>query len=569
MVTAQDSETAPWFDGGVSQLDEVLERLVNDPAFRGSLAADPARALRGYHLTGAEVSVLANSLELGGGGGGPVESRHSKSTLLGLLSQAVELVETAPTRAGSDPAGGTRLPGQAPLHTGPGQGDEPLVPTGLDADGDGIADDTEIQIGTDPLIADSDGDGYLDAVEVEAGTDPTDPASQPLQGTGWVQGNDEYVPWGDADGDGLTVAEEQANGTNPANPDSDGDGISDGLEVEVHGTDPANPDTDGDGVGDLEELIGAHPSYVDSDHDGLSDPEELVVGSDPANVDSDADGLLDGEEVSVFGTDPTSADSDGDGLGDGVEVQLGTDPTVADTDLDGTTDGIEVQVGTDPDGPKPSGETGQSTTIDPELPWVDADGDGLTKEQELIAGTDYLDADSDDDGLADGAEIGTHGTDPLVADTDGDGASDLQEVSDGTDPLVSDPPEASSADDFDSDGLGQTGEDAYGTDAGNADSDGDGVLDGMEVLGGTDPMSADTDGDGFDDGAELTAETDPTDPVSHPQTLPAPPTVTVEGGDHRGGGFELLPDGGGASEPMPLPDWVTTPGPGSEPQRAG
>jgi ELWxxDGT repeat protein len=65
----------------------------------------------------------------------------------------------------------------------------------------------------------------------------------------------------------------------------------------------------------------------------------------------------------------------------------------------------------------------------------DTDGDGLDDETETTLGTDPEDADSDDDGLADGAEVLTHGTDPLDPDTDGDGASDGDEVIAGTDPL--------------------------------------------------------------------------------------------------------------------------------------
>lgn len=44
--------------------------------------------------------------------------------------------------------------------------------------------------------------------------------------------------------------------------------------------------------------------------------------------------------------------------------------------------------------------------------------------------------DADGDGLADGAEVNVHGTDPDHPDTDGDGASDGEEIAAGTDPLV-------------------------------------------------------------------------------------------------------------------------------------
>ena len=42
-------------------------------------------------------------------------------------------------------------------------------------------------------------------------------------------------------------------GTDPNNPDTDGDGLSDGEEINTYNTDPNNPDTDGDGLSDGEE----------------------------------------------------------------------------------------------------------------------------------------------------------------------------------------------------------------------------------------------------------------------------------------------------------------------------
>ena len=43
-------------------------------------------------------------------------------------------------------------------------------------------------------------------------------------------------------------------------------------------------------------------------------------------------------------------------------------------------------------------------------------------------------ADTDEDGLNDGAEVNTHGTDPSNPDPDGDGFTDAEELADGTDP---------------------------------------------------------------------------------------------------------------------------------------
>ncbi|EKD49245.1 MAG: hypothetical protein ACD_63C00210G0003 [uncultured bacterium] len=47
-----------------------------------------------------------------------------------------------------------------------------------DMDLDGLADDMEKKLGTDPNNKDTDGDGYQDGMEVEAGYDPKEPAKK-------------------------------------------------------------------------------------------------------------------------------------------------------------------------------------------------------------------------------------------------------------------------------------------------------------------------------------------------------------------------------------------------------
>jgi hypothetical protein len=53
-----------------------------------------------------------------------------------------------------------------------------------DADGDGLTDAEEAELGTDPAKADSDGDGYDDGYEADYGTDPNDVWDKPYEG-GW------------------------------------------------------------------------------------------------------------------------------------------------------------------------------------------------------------------------------------------------------------------------------------------------------------------------------------------------------------------------------------------------
>ncbi len=135
---------------------------------------------------------------------------------------------------------------------------------------------------------------------------------------------------------------------------------------------------------------------------------------------------------------------------------------------------------------------------------ADRDGDGLTKDEEEALGTDRKKADTDGDGLSDGAEVKTYNTNPLKADSDGDGLTDAEEVN----TYRTDPNKA----DTDGDGLGD-GEEVTKTktDPLKADTDGDGLTDGQEVnTTKTNPLKADTDGDTLSDGDEVNKyKTDP------------------------------------------------------------
>ena len=245
--------------------------------------------------------------------------------------------------------------------------------------------------------------------------------------------------------------------------DTDGDGVSDGYEIEV-GTDPNTADSDSDGISDDLELdLNMNPNDVDSDDDGISDADEILAGTDPLNVDTDGDDLSDADEI-LAGTDPLNVDTDGDDLNDGEEVALGTDPTEPDTDGDDLYDGAEIAAGTDP--------------YD-----VDTDVDQLSDSEEIALGTDPLDYDTDRDAVYDGEEVAL-GTDPTNPDTDGDGLSDGDEIVNlGTNPTNVD---------TDDDGLTDSEEvNTYETNPTNPDSDGDGFPDGQEVADGKDPKVRD------------------------------------------------------------------------------
>ncbi|MFC5704108.1 VWA domain-containing protein [Cohnella faecalis] len=153
---------------------------------------------------------------------------------------------------------------------------------------------------------------------------------------------------------------------------------------------------------------GYHYTVVVTNRKGESAVSNEVY-AEVAIPDSDSDGLNNNLEAS-YGTNPQLADTDGDGLPDGCEIIiLKTDALLPDSNGDGTADGLE-----------------------------DADQDGLSNTDELALGTNPLQQDTDKDGLLDGFEVHTFGTDPKNPDTDGDGVTDGQEFVLGTNPLAAD-----------------------------------------------------------------------------------------------------------------------------------
>ena len=179
--------------------------------------------------------------------------------------------------------------------------DDPTDGTG-DLDDDGIMDFLDVD-DSDGRLGDPDGDGLTNEEELSLGTDPQAE---------------------DTDDDGLTDFDEVVNlDTDPLVADTDEDGLDDGDEVKG-GTDPLDDDTDGDGLGDGEEMTaGTDPLDDDTDDDGLFDGEEIALGADPLDDDTDDDGVLDGDEP--------EGDTDGDGL---IDVLDPTDDSVVGDDDD-------------------------------------------------------------------------------------------------------------------------------------------------------------------------------------------------------------------------------------------
>jgi len=123
-----------------------------------------------------------------------------------------------------------------------------------DPDDDGLRTGDELgQFGTNPLAADTDGDHASDGREVARGRDPRSASGEEvtdaLKGVadkvglgGVVDGAADAIRRtldGDPDDDGYGNLEEVAvHQTSPVHDDTDGDGLTDDLEIEVLGTNP-------------------------------------------------------------------------------------------------------------------------------------------------------------------------------------------------------------------------------------------------------------------------------------------------------------------------------------------
>ena len=162
---------------------------------------------------------------------------------------------------------------------------DPLVPdANADLDGDGLTNQEEFDLGTNPCVADTDNDGLNDGQEIIIGSNPL---VADTDGDGLDDGQ-EQDPTADTDGDGLI---------NILDPDSDNDGLPDGVEVAL-GLDPLDSDSDNDNSPD---------GIEDTDGDGLPNFEEVQEGTDPGNPDTDGDGVNDGAEI-VASCDPLVPD---------------------------------------------------------------------------------------------------------------------------------------------------------------------------------------------------------------------------------------------------------------------
>ena len=248
--------------GGVNTLDlEVPFTLINPSDFVQillTLDSDPPA-----------VNVQAVNAYVKGSAGGAISA--SATALIGVPNGRASLFTWSGFGGGADGAlGGTG--GTAPLGVTSFKGSVGLFKIYDRALTEAEADEAYLKVADRITESDSDFDGLPDFWETRFFGD-------------LAQGSSD-----NNDNDGLTNLEELNAGSNPTLADSDADGLDDEVEISLaEPTDVNNPDTDGDGLTDGEEVNGnpsSNPLIVDSDFDGFDDFFEMWIGSDPNDFNS-------------------------------------------------------------------------------------------------------------------------------------------------------------------------------------------------------------------------------------------------------------------------------------------
>jgi uncharacterized repeat protein (TIGR02543 family) len=347
----------------------------------------------------------------------------------------------------------------------------------------------------------------------------------------------------DSDSDGLSNYDEIiTHGTNPLVADTDGDGYSDGIEIQ-NGTNPLDPASvptfdltlttpqygslSGAGTYPLNTnatlAATANPGYIftkwTGDASGTENPLSLNMNADKTVGatfeqdlgDADGDGLSNYREAVVYGTNPAKADTDDDGLSDAWELGVGRfSLTVTASPLtwkqardDARSKGGDLAC-------FPNQEIwntvraglGETALDDLQGVWIGASDAEVEGTWKWVNGLPFTFAN-----WGSGRPNSTAGNSlDFLEISGGDGAElwkwydrgttstrtrYLLEVGYSTNPLIAD---------ADADGLTDGKEQEVSTNPFLSDSDSDGLTDGEEIsLVGTNPNQADSDGDSLND----------------------------------------------------------------------
>lgn len=145
-------------------------------------------------------------------------------------------------------------------------------------------------------------EGYNSTIELSA-VELADPFGNPIA-IGNLNDSSIEVVNTDTDGDGLSDGIEKSSCSALNDSDTDDDGIPDGTEdinqngiLDIGETDPCNIDTDGDGIQDGTEVgITMNESTPDTDLNTFQPDLNPDTKTDPLLPDSDGDGWTDGSE---------------------------------------------------------------------------------------------------------------------------------------------------------------------------------------------------------------------------------------------------------------------------------
>ncbi len=340
-------------------------------------------------------------------------------------------------------------------------------PGRIDTNGDGVDDrfDADKDGIINMLDLDSDNDGIPDVVEA-GGVD--------------ADGDGKIDNYSDTDGDGLSQNVDSNNsgaynsGIGLGLSNLDGDGIPNFIDL----------DSDNDGIPDVREVGGTDTNndgkidgFVDANGDGISDNILLVNALLKTGVDINNDGKADSYPNKNMDKDsranPYDVDSDGDGIVDVIEAGL------PDLNLDGFVDGVIGSNGWSTTISAMGSLTLRDTDADPNPDYldIDSDNDGITDNIEGPSTLGYFlpsGVDTDKDGLDDAydntASFGGHGI--FVLDKDGDGIPDYRDLDTDGDGY----PDIKEGNDWNFNGLADEI-----TTLTNVDTDGDGLDDRFDL----------------------------------------------------------------------------------------